>query len=81
MSTSKQPQPAERAAASERSLERMTSRQGLTSQQWEDVADLMNQCAEMCEVFYEEHDAKAKRRAAAWCMSLAMKAQTKAANT
>lgn len=62
------------------SLPRRVSRRGLTSQQWEDVADLLNQCAEMCETAYEEHDAGAKRRAAAWCFNLALKAQRKAAN-
>ncbi len=64
---------------SQASLTRRVSRR-LTSKQWNDVADLCNEAAVACETGYEDHDWQARQKAAKWMMSLAMKAQGKAAN-
>jgi len=56
-------------------------RRKLTSAQWDDVADLCNECAVACETAYEEHDFQARKKAATWMMALAMRAQDKANNS
>jgi hypothetical protein len=52
----------------------------LTSNQWNDVADLCNEAAVACETGYENHELEARKKAAQWMMQLAMKAQAKADN-
>jgi len=52
----------------------------LSVKEWDDVADLCEQGAAGCEVGYEEHELKARDRAARWMRALAMKAHVKARN-
>lgn len=41
----------------------------LTSDEWQDAADLLDQFAAQCEIAFEEHRPKAKR----WCLEMLIK--------
>ena len=60
------------SAAKSNTLRRMVR---LSESDWDDVADLCEQGAAACEIGYEEHTKKARKRAAQWMRKLAMKAQ------
>ena len=60
------------SAAKSNTLRRLVR---LSESDWDDVADLCEQGAAACEIGYEEHTKKARKRAAQWMRKLAMKAQ------
>lgn len=52
----------------------------LSSEDWDDVADLLSQFAQQCEIAFEEHRPNAKRWLARRLQAQAMTAQGKVAN-
>ena len=53
--------------------------QRLSSKEWGDVADLLNECASLCETAYESHEKRARQYAAAKLFKLACWAENRAA--
>jgi predicted amidophosphoribosyltransferase len=61
-----------------RCLKRVVSPRRLNSKQWDDVADLLSQFAQQCEIAYEEHDRSAKMWLAQNLQNQSLKAQARA---